>query len=112
MALPFSDSINKNGFVFVSGQVPLKDGKLLGGNIEEQTHQVMKNLKSILEKDGLGFSDVVKVNIWCTDLSLYSKINEVYASYFNGKFPAREFIGVKELPLNARLEISLIAAIK
>lgn len=111
MALPFSESITKNGFTFISGQIYLTpDGDLLDGTIEEQTHQIMKNLQKILEQAGLTFTNVVKTTIYTTDISLYDAVNKVYASYFNETFPAREMIGVKELPLGARLEISMIAA--
>ena len=109
MGLPLSPSVNKNGFVFTSGQVYLKDGKLLEGTIEEQTYQVMKNLKDILEKEGVGFEDVVKTTIYIIDMANYEKINEVYGSYFSEPYPARETVCVKELPLRARLEISMIA---
>lgn len=108
--LPFSPSVSKNGFVFISGQIYLKDGTLLEGTIEEQTHQIMKNLQAILEKENLSFNDVVKTTIYTTDMSLYAQVNEVYVSYFSGDMPAREMVGVKELPLGARLEISMIAA--
>lgn len=110
MSVPFSPSLAKNGFVFLSGQIYLKDGKLLEGTIEEQTHQIMKNLHEVLAKEGLGFSDVVKTTIYTTDMSLYAQVNDVYANYFADNPPAREMIGVKELPLGARLEISMIAA--
>lgn len=110
MALPFSPTVTKNGFVFISGQIHLKDGKLLDGAIEEQTHQIMKNLQTLLEQEGLIFNDVVKTTIYTTDLSLYTQVNDVYISYFSANPPAREMVGVKELPLGARLEISMIAA--
>ena len=111
MPLPFSESVSKNGFVFISGQIYLTpDGKLIEGTIEEQTHQIMKNLQAILEKEGLNFSHVVKTTIYTTDITLYNAVNKIYASYFDKSFPAREMIGVKELPLGARLEISMIAA--
>ena len=111
MALPFSSSITKNGFIFTSGQVHLgSDGKLLEGTIEEQTHRVMKNLLAVLEKAGVNFSNVVKTTIYVTDMANYAKINEVYASYFSEPFPARELVCVKELPLGANIEISMIAA--
>ena len=111
MVLPFSESVTKNGFVFISGQVHLTpDGKLLEGNIEKQTHQVMKNLRAVLEKEGLGFENVVKATIFVIDMANYTKVNEVYASYFSGTFPAREFICVKELPIGSQVEISMIAA--
>ncbi len=108
--LPFSPSATKGSFVFTSGQVYLtKEGKLLKGTIEEQTKQVMKNLKSVLEKAGVSLKDVVKTTIYTTDMSLYGKINEVYGSYFSEPYPARETVCVKELPLGAKLEISMIA---
>lgn len=111
MALPFSSSRIHNGFVFTSGQVYLtEEGKLLEGTIEEQTHQIMKNLQKILEKEGVNFQNVVKTTIYTTDMSLYGKVNEVYASYFKEPYPAREMVCVKELPLGARLEISMIAS--
>lgn len=110
MALPFSESITKNGFTFISGQIHLKDGKLFEGTIAEQAHLVMQNLQAVLMAAGLDFKNVVKATIYTTDMSLYSSVNEVYISYFSENPPAREMIGVKELPLGARLEISMIAA--
>ena len=108
--LPFSPFIEKNGFIFTSGQVYLtSEGKLLEGTIQEQTHQVMFNLKNILEKVGVSFKDVVKTTIYVTDMSLYGEINEVYVTYFDEPYPAREMVCVKELPLGAKLEISMIA---
>ena len=108
-ALPFSQAIVRGNMIFTSGQVYLKEGKLLEGSIEDQTHQVMRNLKAILETAGVTFADVVKTTIYVTDMSVYGKINEVYGSYFSEPFPARETVCVKELPLGARLEISMIA---
>jgi 2-iminobutanoate/2-iminopropanoate deaminase len=107
---PFSQGVVNENIIFTSGQVYLtKEGKLLEGSIEEQTHQVMKNLKAILEAAGTTFNDVVKTTIYVTDMSLYGKINETYGSYFSEPFPARELVCVKELPLGARLEISMVA---
>lgn len=107
---PFSQAIISGNLVFTSGQVYLTpEGKLLEGSIEEQTHQAMKNLKAILENAGASFSDVVKTTIYVTDMSLYGKINTVYGSYFSEPFPARETVCVKELPLGAKLEISMTA---
>lgn len=107
---PFSQAIVSGNMVFTSGQVYLTpEGKLLEGTIEEQTHQVMKNLKAILEAAGVGFDDVVKTTIYVTDMANYGKINEVYGSYFSKLYPARETVCVKELPLGARIEISMVA---
>lgn len=108
-SLPYSDGIMSENIVFTSGQVHIKDGKLLEGSIEEQTRQVMSNLKAVLDAAGVGFNDVVKTTIYVTDMSLYGKINDVYRSYFSEPFPAREMVCVKELPLGAKLEISMVA---
>jgi 2-iminobutanoate/2-iminopropanoate deaminase len=107
---PFSSSITTNGFIFTSGQVYLtREGKLLEGTIEEQTKQIMTNLEAVLKNAGATFKDVVKTTIYTTDMSVYGKINEVYGSYFSAPYPARETVCVKELPLGAKLEISMIA---
>ena len=108
--LPFSPYIAKNGFVFTSGQVYLtSEGKLLEGTIQDKTKQVMSNLESVLKRAGVSFKDVVKTTIYTTDMSLYGEVNETYASYFSEPYPAREMVCVKELPLGAKIEISMIA---
>ncbi len=108
---PYSQAIIVEGkFVFTSGQIHLTpEGKLLEGTIEEQTHQIMKNLKAILESAGVSFNEVVKTVIYVTDMTVYGKVNEVYGSYMNDPYPARETVCVKELPLGAKIEISMIA---
>jgi 2-iminobutanoate/2-iminopropanoate deaminase len=107
---PYSQAIEVGNFIYTSGQIYLTtDGKLLEGTIEEQIHQIMKNLKSILEAAGVSFKNVVKTTIYMTDMSFYSNINDVYGSYFSDPYPAREAICVKELPLGAKVEISMIA---
>ncbi len=80
------------------------------GTVEEQTHQIMKNLSAVLEKAGASFKNVVRTTIYVTDMGDYAKINEVYGSYFAEPFPARDTVCVKELPLGAKIEISMIAA--
>ncbi len=107
---PFSQAVVEGNMVFTSGQVHLMpDGKLLDASIEEQTHQIMRNLKSILEAAGVSFANVTKVTIYVTDMSNYGKVNDVYKTYFSDPFPAREVVCVKELPVGARIEISMIA---
>ncbi len=109
-ASPYSQAIVANGFVFTQGAIYLTpDGKLLEGTIPEQIHQIMKNLEVILDASGSSFKKVVKTTIYMTDMSLYKTINEVYGSYFSDPFPAREEVCVKELPLGAKVEISMIA---
>ncbi len=107
---PHSQAIVAGNFVFTQGSIYLTpEGKLLEGTIEEQIHQIMKNLKAILEEAGVSFADVVKTTIYTTDMSIYGKINEIYGSYMTDPFPARETVCVKELPLGAKVEISMIA---
>lgn len=99
------------GLVFTQGSIYLtSEGKLLEGTIDEQIHQIMNNLQAILEEAGVTFSDVVKTTIYVTDMSLYSKVNEIYGSYMKDPYPARETVCVKELPLSAKVEISMIAS--
>jgi 2-iminobutanoate/2-iminopropanoate deaminase len=107
---PFSQAIIVNNLVFTSGQIYLTtDGKLLEGSIEDKVKQVMNNLKNILEESGSSFEKVVKTTIYVVDMSIYGKINEVYATYFSDPFPAREVVCVKALPLGAEVEISMVA---
>jgi 2-iminobutanoate/2-iminopropanoate deaminase len=107
---PFSQAIVSDNMIFTGGQIALDpDGKLNQGTIEEQTHQVMKNLGAILEAAGATFADVVKVTIYITDMSIFGRMNETYKTYFTDPFPARETTCVKDLVLGARLEISMIA---
>lgn len=108
---PHSQAIVANGFVFTQGSIYLTpEGKLLEGTIEEQVHQIMKNLQAILEAAGVSFADVVKTTIYMTDMSFYGEVNKVYGSYFSDPYPAREAVCVKELPLGAKVEISMVAA--
>lgn len=107
---PFSQAVVDGNMIFVGGQIYLTpEGKLLEGTIEEKTHQIMQNLKAILEEAGASFGNVVKTTIYVTDMSVYGKINEIYGSYFVEPFPARETVCVKELPLGAVVEISTVA---
>ena len=108
--IPYSQAIVAGGFLFTAGMICLTpEGKLLEGTTEEQVHQIMKNLEAILKAGGADFGDVVKTMIYVTDMSLYGKVNEVYGSYFSDPYPARETVCVKELPLGAKIEISMIA---
>lgn len=108
---PHSQAIVASDFIFTQGTIYLTpEGKLLEGTLEEQIHQIMKNLLAILEEAGVSFSNVVKTTIYVTDMSFYGTVNTVYASYFSAPYPARETVCVKELPLGAKVEISVIAA--
>lgn len=107
---PHSQAIIANNFVFTQGVICLTpEGKILEGKFEEQVHQIMSNLNEILTEAKSSFENVVKTTIYVTDLSTYGKVNEVYKSYFKEPYPARETVCVKELPLEAQVEISMIA---
>ncbi|MBU1110150.1 Rid family detoxifying hydrolase [Patescibacteria group bacterium] len=107
---PFSQAVIDDNLIFTSGQIYLTpENKLLEGTFEEQVHQIMKNLQAILQAAEASFADIVKTTIYVTDMAIYGKINEIYGSYFSTPYPAREVVCVKELPLGAQVEISMIA---
>lgn len=106
-----SQAIVSNGFIFVAGQVHnTTDGTLVTGFPEVRLAQIMKNISAVLEVAGATLDDVVKATIYVTDMELMQRINEAYPTYFKEPLPAREAICVKELPLGASIEISVIAA--
>lgn len=108
---PYNQAIKAGNFLFVSGQVAIKPGtnELASADIIEETHQVLQNLKAILAEAQMDFSNIVKTTIFLSDMALFSQVNEIYAKYFDGDFPARETVAVKGLPKNANVEISVIA---
>jgi len=107
---PYSQAIEANGFVYTSGQIALMaDGSMETRGVEQQTHQVMKNLFYVLEAAGAHFNDVIKTTIYLTDMNDFETVNNVYAHYFGTHKPARSTIAVKTLPKNALVEIECIA---
>jgi 2-iminobutanoate/2-iminopropanoate deaminase len=108
---PYSLAIRANGLVFVSGQGPVipETGEVLRGPIEEQVHQTMKNLASILEAAGTSLHKVVKTNIYLKDLKNFKAMNAVYGSYMGEVPPARTTIQAADLPLGIDVEIDVIA---
>ena len=107
---PFSQAVVDGNLVYTSGQIYLTtEGKLLEGRLEEQIHQIMGNLKAVLEAAGVSFQNVVKTTIYVTDMGIYGKVNEIYGTYFSEPYPAREVVCVKELPLKAAVKISMVA---
>ncbi len=108
---PYSPAVLVNGTLYISGQIPInpENNEMVTGEISEQTRQVMKNLGSVLKSYGFDYSDLVKCTVYMTDMANYKTINEVYGSFFDGNFPAREAIQVVKLPKNAEVEISGIA---
>jgi len=110
---PYSQAIQTGDFLFLSGQIPLdpKTGELVNGDIRDQTNQVLKNIKSILESQKLGMENVVKTTIFLKDIANFNQVNEVYATYFPSSPPARSTVEVSKLPRNAKIEIEAIAVI-
>lgn len=108
---PYSQAVEANGFLFISGQMPVDPatGKLVGGGIEAQTHRVLKNMREILEAAGLSFQNVVKTTCLLSDISNFPAMNGVYADYFRETPPARATFAVASLPLGALVEIDAIA---
>ncbi len=109
---PYNQAVKTGNLLFVSGQVALKPGtsEMVNANIKEETLQVLENIKSILLEAKMNFSNIVKTTIFLSDMSLFTEVNEIYATYFESNFPARETVAVKGLPKNANVEISVIAA--
>lgn len=108
---PYNQAISMNGTLYISGQICIdpSTGNLKNQDIQEETHQVMQNLKSILSEAGMSFNNVVKTTIFITDMHRFSEINEVYGRYFESDFPARETVQVSALPKFVNVEISMIA---
>lgn len=106
-----SQGIISNGTIYVAGQVHVTpDGVIIEGTTEEKVEQIMKNVTAILKAADAELNDVVKVVIYVTDMVQMPKLNEVYPTYFSEPYPVREAICVKELPLGATIEISVVAA--
>ncbi|NLY42620.1 MAG: RidA family protein [Clostridiaceae bacterium] len=108
---PYSQGIVTDFFIYTSGQIPLnpETGEVVDGGIEEQTEQVMKNLKAVLEAAGSSMDKVVKTTVFIKDINSFSKVNEVYAKYFSGPYPARSCVEVSKLPKGVLIEIEAIA---
>jgi 2-iminobutanoate/2-iminopropanoate deaminase len=111
---PYNQAIIANNMLFASGQIAIDpaSGNLITDDIESETKQVLENVKAILEAAGLGFEQVVKVSVFVKDMNLFSRINAVYAQYFNDDTaPARELVEVANLPRFVNIEISVTAVI-
>ncbi|KAL2687842.1 hypothetical protein Neosp_005411 [[Neocosmospora] mangrovei] len=108
-----NQAIIANGFVFTSGALAMdpQTGKIIDGDIEAHTHQIIRNLGAILEEAGSSLNDVVEVNIFLSDLKFYGKMNEVYQNYWGDIKPARTCVAVKTLPLNANIEIKCVGVV-
>ena len=108
---PYNQAVLSGNMLFISGQICIDPptGELKNKDIQEETHQVMHNLKAILQEAGMDFSHVVKTSIFITDMHQFGEINAVYGKYFEAEFPARETVQVSALPKFVNVEISMIA---
>jgi 2-iminobutanoate/2-iminopropanoate deaminase len=107
---PYSQAVEVNGFIYTSGQIALTpDGEMAAQDVENQTHQVMKNLFYVLEAAGAHFNDVIKTTIFLADMDDFAKVNAIYAHYFGDHKPVRSTVAVKTLPKHALVEIDCIA---
>lgn len=110
---PYSVYREANGFLFISGQLPVNPitGELVNGDIKEQTRQALENIKSILEEKNLNLSNIIKSTCFLADIEDFSAFNEVYAKFFNAPYPTRSTFAVKDLPKGAKVEIEIIATL-
>ncbi len=108
---PYSQAVRFDNLIFVSGQIPIEPetGKIMKGNIVEQTKQILENLNNILVAGSSSLDNVLRTTIFLTNLEDYSVVNETYAQYFNNLPPARSTVQVAKLPMDAQIEIDAIA---
>jgi len=108
---PYSHANLIGNTLYVSGQVAkdAQTGEMMQADIKVETRKVMENVKAIITEAGMDMAHVVKTTIFCVDLADFASINEVYGSFFTGNYPARETVQVVKLPLNANVEISVVA---
>lgn len=111
---PYSQAVVSGGFVFTSGQLPMDPGtgKFVEGGVKEEARQCLENVRAILEAAGTSLDKVVKATVFLTDIKDFAAVNEVYASFFREGPPARSAFQVAALPLGARVEIEMIAAVE
>lgn len=107
---PYSSAVEANGFVFLSGQIPVdpKTGEMIG-DIKDATRQVLVNIRSLLSEMGLSLAHIVKTTIFLKNMDEFSAVNEVYAEFFTSEPPARSTVEVSALPKGAPLEIEAVA---
>ncbi len=108
---PYSQAVEKNGILYISGQIPLDpdSGEIVGVNVEEQTKQVVKNLLTILQEAGYEVNDIVKTTCYLKDMNSFGEMNEIYAEVFSENPPARAAVEVSRLPKDVLIEIEAIA---
>lgn len=110
---PYSQAIRANGFLFVSGQIPLDPAtqQIVAGDIQAQTERVLENLKGIVEAGGSSLDRVVRATVFLADMNEFAAMNEIYGRYFQKQPPARSTVQVSRLPRDVRVEIDVIALV-
>lgn len=108
---PYSPAVEASDLVYFSGQIPIDSttGKIIDGDIKDQTVQCLNNLSKVLDAAGVTSDDVVKTTVYLTDMKDYTTVNEIYSKYFNAPYPARTAVAVAALPLGSKVEIEVIA---
>ena len=111
---PYSQAVRAGGFLFLSGQIPLDPATMavVSGSVSDQAERVMKNIKGVLESQGLDMSSVVKATVFIKDMNDFAAVNEVYAKYFHKDAPARSCVEVCRLPKDVLVEMEAIALLK
>jgi 2-iminobutanoate/2-iminopropanoate deaminase len=110
---PYSQGIIVNNVFYSSGQIPLTaEGEMVNGDVQEQTHQVFKNIQAVLKEAGASLESVVKTTVFIKDMNDFGKVNEIYGEYFHTHKPARSCVEVARLPKDALVEIEVIALVK
>jgi reactive intermediate/imine deaminase len=109
----YSQAIEANGLVFLSGQIPLDPAtmEVIEGDFQARAHRVFQNLKAVAAAAGAGLDQVVKVNIYLTDLGKFAEVNEVMSQYFDEPYPARAAVGVASLPKDVDIEAEAVLAL-
>ncbi len=110
---PYSQGVKIGDFIFTSGQLPINpdNGQLIADDVKKATAQSLENVKAILEKAGSSLDKVVKVVVYLKDLEDFAAVNEIYATYFIGDYPARSCFQVAKLPMDAKVEIEVVASV-
>lgn len=110
---PYSQAVCVNGWLFVSGQIPVDPttGEIVEGDFKTKARRVLENVKSIIDASGGSLKDVVKVTVFLKDIAMFQEFNTIYAEYFKDSLPARSAVGVANLPRNVDIEVEAIAYI-
>jgi len=110
---PYSQGVKVGELIFTSGQLPInpENGQLIADDVKKATAQSLENIKAILEKAGSSLDKVVKAVVYLKDLEDFAAVNEVYATYFTGDYPARSCFQVAKLPMDAKIEIEVVASV-